>query len=115
MVQQKALEEQVIFLGRKQNPYPYFKISECVILTSDYEGYPVVFNEARILNVPLITTKVSDYQDIENKYGIVTEQEEIYIGMKQFLDKGFKIKKEFNYKEYNQDILNKIENLINNN
>ena len=48
MVQQKNLEEQIIFLGRKQNPYPYFKISDCVILTSDYEGYPVVFLESMI-------------------------------------------------------------------
>lgn len=115
LVKKYKLEKNIKFLGKKSNPFPYYKIADAAILSSPNEGYPVVFNEARILNVPLITTKVSDYQDIENKYGIVTEQEEIYIGMKQFLDKGFKIKKEFNYKEYNQDILNKIENLINNN
>lgn len=115
LVKKYKLEKNIKFMGKKSNPFPYYKIADAVILSSPNEGYPVVFNEARILNVPLITTKVSDYQDIENKYGIVTEQEEIYIGMKQFLDKGFKIKKEFNYKEYNQDILNKIENLINNN
>lgn len=115
LVKKYKLENNIKFLGKKSNPFPYYKIADAAILSSPNEGYPVVFNEARILNVPLITTKVSDYQDIENKYGIVTEQEEIYNGMKQFLDKGFKIKKKFNYQEYNQDILTKIENLINNN
>lgn len=115
LVKKYKLEKNIKFLGKKSNPFPYYKLADAVLLSSLNEGYPVVFNEARILNIPLITTKVSDYQDIENKYGIVTEQEEIYQGIKQFLDKGFKIKKEFNYKEYNQDILTKIENLINNN
>ena len=70
MVKNKKLDENVVFLGRKQNPYPYFKISDCVILTSDYEGYPVVFLESFILNKPIITTKVSDYKDVEGKFEI---------------------------------------------
>ena len=115
LVKQYKLEKMIKFLGKKSNPFPYYKIADAVLLSSSSEGYPVVFNEARILNVPLITTKVSDYQDIEKKYGIVTEQEEIYKGMKEFLDNGFKIKKKFDYKEYNQNIILKIENLINNN
>ena len=104
-----------LYKFEESNPFPYYKIADAVLLSSASEGYPVVFNEARILNIPLITTKVSDYQDIAGKYGIVTEQEEIYKGMKEFLDIGFKIKKKFNYKEYNKDIILKIENLINNN
>lgn len=69
MVKDKKLENNIIFVGPQKNPYPYFKISDCVILTSDYEGYPVVFLESFILNKPIITTKVSDYKDIEGKYG----------------------------------------------
>ena len=112
-VRKYKLENNIKFLGKKSNPFPYYKLADAVLLSSVNEGYPVVFNEARILNIPLITTKVSDYQDIENKYGIVTEQEEIYKGIKKFLDEGFKIKEKFDYKKYNQDILKKIENLIN--
>lgn len=115
LVKKYKLEKNIKFLGKKSNPFPYYKLSDAAILSSPNEGYPVVFNEARVLNTPLITTKVSDYQDIENKYGIVVEQEEIYKGMKEFLDNGFEIKKEFDYKEYNHDILEKIERLINNN
>lgn len=115
LVKKHKLDKVVKFLGKKSNPFPYYKCADAAVLSSPNEGYPVVFNEARILNVPLVITKVSDYQDIEDKYGIVVEQGQIYQGMKKFLDNGFKIKKVFNYQEYNQDVLNKIENLINTN
>ena len=114
MVQEKDLQEYIIFLGRKQNPYPYFKISDCVILTSDYEGYPVVFLESMILNKPIITTKVSDYEEIEGKYGYTTtkEIEDIYDKMKQFIENGFQIKEKFDADKYNKEIIKNIENLF---
>ena len=115
MVKEKSLEEQIIFLGRKKNPYPYFKISDCVILTSDYEGYPVVFLESMILNKPIITTKVSDYEEIDGKYGYITEKEvnDIYEKMKLFIEKGFEIKEKFDAETYNKQIIEKLEKLIN--
>lgn len=114
MVQENNLNEQIIFLGRKQNPYPYFKISDCVILTSDYEGYPVVFLESMILNKPIITTKVSDYEEIEGKYGYTTTKEidDIYKYMKLFIENGFEIKEKFNADKYNKEIIEKLENLF---
>lgn len=114
MVKKYGLEEQILFLGRKQNPYPYFKISDCVILTSDYEGYPVVFLESMILNKPIITTKVSDYEEIEGKYGYTTTKEvsDIYEKMKLFIEKGFEIKEKFDADKYNNEITEKIEKLF---
>lgn len=113
-VRNNQLENNIIFLGKKQNPYPYFKIADCVVLTSDYEGYPVVFLESFILEKPIITTKVSDYQEVENKYGFVTEKDtkDIYEKMKNFILNGFEIKEKFYYKKYNEEILKKIEDLI---
>lgn len=115
LVKKYHLENNIKFLGKKSNPFPYYKISDACVLSSQSEGYPVVFNEARVLNIPLITTKVSDYQDIDNLYGIVVEQDKIYDGMKKFLNEGFVIKKKFDYKEYNKDIISKIDSLINKN
>ena len=111
-VKQNNLENNIIFLGKKQNPFPYYKIADAVILSSAFEGYPVVFNEARVLNIPIITTKVSDYEDIDSKYGIVTEQDDIYLGIKDFMVNGFTIKERFDYKKYNEDVLNKIYSII---
>ena len=111
MVKEKKLEKNIIFLGSKQNPYPYFKISDCVILTSDYEGYPVVFLESFVLEKPIITTKVSDYKEIEGKRGLVTSKdtEDIYEKMKDFIQNGYEIKEKFEPEKYNQKIIKKLE------
>lgn len=113
-VKENNLQENMLFLGKKQNPYPYFRISDCVVLTSDYEGYPVVFLESFILNKPLITTKVSDYKQVEGKYGYIAEKdtEDIYQKMVQFIQKGFTIQEEFDEEKYNEDKIKKLEKLF---
>lgn len=103
------------FFGKKENPYPYLKLSDCFILSSDFEGYPVVFLEAMLLNKPIITTDVSDSRiDIEDKYGIVTNknEEDFYKGLKEFLNNGFKIKDKFSPQKFNNNILEKIKKII---
>lgn len=108
------LNRYVKFVGRKGNPYPYYKIADCVILTSEYEGFPVVFLESKIFNKPIITTKVSDYKEIENKFGIVTEKDEksIYKAMKSFIENGYEIKEKFNIEKYNKNVMNKLESIF---
>lgn len=114
MIKSKQLEDIIIFLGKKKNPYPYYKISDCVVLTSDYEGYPVVFLESMILKKPIITTNVSDYEQIQGKFGIVTtkEIESIYNAMKSFIQNGFELKEEFDYKKFNEEIIRKLEQIF---
>lgn len=114
LVEKEGVEDVIFFLGKKQNPYPYFKIADCVLLTSEYEGYPVVFLESFILNKPIITTKVSDYEEVEQGYGLVTEknEQEIYEAMKTFLEKGYQIEKKFDVKQYNEEIIKKLEQIF---
>ncbi len=104
------------FLGPKTNPYPYLKNSDALLMSSEFEGYPVVFIEAKVLGKPIITTEVSDSKkDIENKYGIVVEKSEdgVYKGMKEFIEKGFKVKA-FNPSEFNNEIIKQLEKIISN-
>lgn len=114
LVKKEELEDVIFFLGKKQNPYPYFKIADCVLLSSEYEGYPVVFLESFILNKPIITTKVSDYEEVEQGYGLVTEKNEqdIYEAMKTFIEKGYQIEKKFDVKQYNEEIIKKLEQIF---
>ena len=94
-------------LGKKSNPYKYIVNSSAMVLSSVREGYPVVFIESMVLNVPIITTNVSDAKkDIEGKYGIVVSNDDnsIYYGMKEFLDNGFTIKNKFDYLKFNENI-----------
>ena len=106
--------QNIEFLGKKSNPYPYLKKSDCLLMSSDFEGYPVVFIESMILEKPIITTNVSDSEkDIKGKFGIVTEKSEdgVYEGMKQYLEKGFKMEK-FNPEEFNEKIIEKLKQII---
>ncbi len=117
MAEKMGLQNKIKFLGVKKNPYPYMKLADAVVLSSDYEGYPVVFLEALILNKPIITTNVADaLQDIKGKYGEVIEKttEELYKTMKRFIEYGYDIKCKFDPEEYNRDITEKLEKLINN-
>lgn len=116
LVENYELTNEVIFVGKKANPYPYFKISDCVVLTSDFEGYPVTYLEAKVLNKPIITTDVSDSkQDIENKFGIVVEKntKDIYDAMKLFIHNGYQIKEDFYSDDFNSEIIEKVERIIN--
>ena len=114
LVKKENLEDTIILLGKKQNPYPYFKISDCVLLTSDYEGYPVVFLESFVLGKPIITTKVSDYEEVEQGYGMLVEKdaEDVYEKMKQFIENGFTITKKFDSNKYNEDIYSKLQKIL---
>lgn len=115
LVKEKKLESNIEFVGAKENPYPYMKYADCIILSSDYEGYPVVFLESFVLEKPILTTNISDAKEqIEGNYGVVVEKsmEAIYEGMKQFITQGYNIKEKFNIQEYNQEMIQKLENII---
>lgn len=102
-------------MGRKKNPFPYVKKSDCVLLTSEYEGSPVVFTETMILNKPIITTDVAGSEQIEGKFGYVVEKnvDAIAKAMQLFMEKKFKIENKFDAEEYNNEAFKKIEDLIN--
>lgn len=51
-----GLEEKVIFLGFQENPFPYIKYAQFKVLTSDWEGCPLVIPEALAIGTPVIST-----------------------------------------------------------
>ena len=114
-VDELGLNNKIKFLGSLDNPYPYLRSADALLLTSPLEGNPVVFLEAKVLNVPIITTDVSDsLEDINNKYGLVSSnnKESYYQVLKKFMKEGFKIKKKFNPLKYNKEILENLDKLI---
>ena len=56
LIKENKLEDRIKMLGRKSNPFPYMKLADYIILTSDYEGFPVTYLEAITLNKSIITT-----------------------------------------------------------
>lgn len=115
MIKTYKLDKVIYNLGRRKNPYPYYKIADAVILSSEYEGFPVVFLESMIMEKPILSTKVSDWEDLDGKAGMFCDlnTEAVYKMMKDYLDNGFKLKEKFDYNEYNENIKKKILDIIN--
>jgi len=57
LVTELNLTDKVIFLGFRDNPFPYIKHAQFKILTSDWEGFALVIAEALVLGTPVISTK----------------------------------------------------------
>ncbi len=55
-IAEKQLEDYICLLGTRTNPYPYFKQADIYVQTSRFEGFGIAIAEARILNVPVVTT-----------------------------------------------------------
>lgn len=114
LVKKLKIENNVKFLGKKSNVYPYFKICDVVVLSSVIEGNPVVYLESKIFNKPIISTDVTDAKIELKGYGIVTDtnEESFYQGLKKFLDEGYKIKNKFDPENYNQEVFKKLYHVI---
>lgn len=55
-IEEFNMQEYVILLGKKENPYPYIKACDIYIQPSRYEGKAVAVREAQILNKPVVIT-----------------------------------------------------------
>ena len=58
-IRKAGMENNVIILGKKSNPYPYIKRCDFYIQPSRYEGNAVTVNEALILQKPVVITEYS--------------------------------------------------------
>lgn len=115
LIKKYHLEKDVLLLGKKTNPYSYLKHSDCLIMSSYYEGYGIVLDEARILNKPFVSTDVADAKMIAKEgYGIICNNSEdgVYQGMKEYLENGYKIKNPFNYIEFNSKITSLLDEIV---
>ena len=55
-IEQTGMQEHVIILGKKENPYPYIKACDLYVQPSRYEGKSVTVREAQILCKPVVVT-----------------------------------------------------------
>ena len=81
LIKENDVEKTFTLLGAKKNPYPYIKNADFFCLFSNYEGYPMVVEEAKILRKYIAVTNTSarevliDYPD----YSIITTNSDIGI------------------------------------
>lgn len=105
IIKKENVDETFNLLGKKENPYPYIKNADYFCLLSQFEGYGMVLEEAKILGKPIIITNTAAREAVEN-YGnakIVENTEQgIYDGIKEII-------KNYNLKEENDSLKKKLE------
>lgn len=69
------LSEHFNLLGVKANPYPYIKNADLYVQTSRFEGFGLAIAEARMLNIPVVTTRFDAVynQMVDGKNGLVVD------------------------------------------
>lgn len=74
-ISQKKIENFITLLGVKKNPYPYFKAANLYVHTARHEGFGRTLAEARLLNIPVVTTNFDTVlmQMIHEKNGLIAE------------------------------------------
>lgn len=55
-IAEAGMQEHVILLGKRENPYPYIKACDLYVQPSRYEGKCVTVREAQILGKPVVIT-----------------------------------------------------------
>jgi len=70
-----GLEDRFILTGAKENPYKYMLQANAVTVLSDYESWSMVITEAKILGIPVISTKTSGAleQIVDGETGLLTD------------------------------------------
>ncbi|HEY4225283.1 MAG TPA: glycosyltransferase [Pseudolysinimonas sp.] len=59
----RGLDEAVIFTGALANPFAVLALSDCFVLSSDYEGQPMVILEAAVAGLPIVTVRFGSVVD----------------------------------------------------
>lgn len=116
LVTKNDLSKRVTFVGQKTNPYPYIKLADYIILTSDYEGFPVTYLEAITLHKRILTTiDVSDESiNIGKDYATIIsmDEKEMLKDVQKELSSPRKIK-DIDVKKIQEERLEKLENIFN--
>ena len=72
-IQENNVQDCLILLGAKKNPYPYIAQSDILVCPSYTEACPNVVNEAKILHVPVVAA------DFPSAYEFITHGENGFI------------------------------------
>jgi CDP-glycerol glycerophosphotransferase (TagB/SpsB family) len=106
-VAQLGLDGAVELTGHQPNPYPAMRAAGCFVLSSDYEGQPVVLLEALVLGLPIVVTRFGSVDDtLPAGSGLVVEREvdALAAGMQRFLD-GDVPRTTFDAARYNDEVI----------
>lgn len=76
-IEQLGLTDKALLVPFQDNPFPFYKKSNCFVLSSRWEGFGNVVVEALAAGTPVISTACGGPQDIlqDGKYGVLVEKD----------------------------------------
>ena len=113
LIEENNVKETFHLLGKKENPYPYIKKADYFCLLSNFEGYGMVLEEAKILGKPIIITDTAAREAVEkyeNSLILENDEDKIYEGLRNVIKTNKISDKDFENKPYDNGKI--IENLI---
>jgi CDP-glycerol glycerophosphotransferase len=63
LIDREGLSEVAFLAGHLENPFGAMSSADCFVLSSDYEGQPMVLMEAALCGLPIISTSFSSVED----------------------------------------------------
>ena len=99
-----GVESYVTLAGQVDNPFALMARADCFVLSSDYEGQPMVILEALVLGLPVVTVDFGSAQNaLPRNSGLVVPQTVggLVHGMNVFL-RGDVLPAAFDYEAYNR-------------
>jgi len=77
LIAEKGVEEHFVFLGIRENPYPYVKQADIYVQSSRFEGFGIAITEAKILSRPIVLTNfnVAEFQVMHGQNGLISEMD----------------------------------------
>lgn len=85
-IKKYKVENHVVLLGAKDNPYPYIVQSDLVVMTSLSETFSYVINEAMILGTPVVSVDFGAVPEIMSEdYGMILPMEDLCVGISKIM------------------------------
>ncbi|WP_077214390.1 glycosyltransferase [Bacillus dakarensis] len=114
---ENGLQDKLILLGTKNNPYPYMRDCDLYVQTSRHEGYCITLAEARALFKPIVTTNFPGAMEqiIDGRTGSIVKCDEIslYNKIEQLLKNEYVLKQfETNLRSMDVDNISEIHQLL---
>lgn len=113
-----GLQETVIMLGNKKNPYPYIRNANLLVCLSKSESFSYVLAEAKTLHVPVLSNNFPvAYEVIDEHFGWVCSLEDMPQTLSLIIQDKYgeyrRVKKELKLYEYDNNIIIKeVEKLL---
>ena len=117
-IEKYDVSREVILLGAKDNPYPYFKKSDLFVCTSESESFSYVIAESKVLHVPVLCNDIPVAKEVvSDEEGWISSIADMPETLSRIIDMNNGIytsvkEKIVNYRYNNHEILKKIEDIV---